>query len=216
MGCRRNLAALITTGFVSVACSASPPPKQGQADLETAITSAGFGFDEPVATIFSGAKDPVPRILSAPEYIPPGTTNYYSSRSAHLVTAVLLEALNRADGDDPRTVLGYAIQKLFTPLGIKTEPAFTGRATVGDPAFDSRTDFGWGTDAAGLNSGCCLLRLTPADVTKIGELFRSGGVWRGTRILPAGWAAECTPRGGSVLTSACSGTPPLCEDERCG
>lgn len=108
---------------------------------------------------------------------------------------MLQEALNRADGDDPRTVLAYAIQKLFAPLGIRTEPAFTGRATVGDPAFDSRTDFGWGTDAAGLNSGCCLLRLTPTDIAKIGEPFRSHGVRRGTRILPAGWAAECTRRG---------------------
>lgn len=78
---------------------------------------------------------------------------------------------------------------------VATKPAFTGRATVGDPAFDARTDFGWGTDAAGLNSGCCLLRLTPVDMAKIGELFRSDGLWRGSRIMPTGWAGECTRQG---------------------
>lgn len=38
--------------------------------------TAGFPYDfavDQVATIFAGAKDPVPRILSAPEYISPGT-----------------------------------------------------------------------------------------------------------------------------------------------
>ena len=53
----------------------------------------------------------------------PGEAIYYSSRSAHLVTAVLAEALSRADGDDPRTVLDYAREKLFDPLEINSSGA---------------------------------------------------------------------------------------------
>jgi hypothetical protein len=40
-----------------------------------------------------------------------------------------------------------------------------------DPAYDRLTRFDWGTDAAGLHSGCCLLRLRPADMIKFGELI---------------------------------------------
>ena len=55
----------------------------------------------------------------------PGTTFWYSDASAHLVAAVLAAALERADGDRPRTILDYAREKLFDPLGISTRPAFS-------------------------------------------------------------------------------------------
>ena len=49
----------------------------------------------------------------------------YSNISSHLVAAVLASALQRADGDAPRSVLDYAREKLFDPLEIDTQPAFT-------------------------------------------------------------------------------------------
>ena len=49
---------------------------------------------------------------------PPGHAFSYSSRGSHLVSAVLREALVRADGDNPRTVLECAREKLFDPLEI--------------------------------------------------------------------------------------------------
>jgi CubicO group peptidase (beta-lactamase class C family) len=59
-------------------------------------------------------------------------------------------------------------------------------------SYDTMSAFGWGTDAAGLHSACCLLRLRPADMIKIGELYLGGGVWRGKQILPPGWVEQST------------------------
>ena len=68
--------------------------------------------------------------------MPPGEAFSYSSRGSHLVSAVLREALVRADGDDPRTVLEYAREKLFDPLEIDSSGAPERRVSLGDPAYD--------------------------------------------------------------------------------
>jgi len=102
------------------------------------------------------------------------------------VSAVLREALARADGDHPRTVLDYAREKLFDPLEIDSRSAREARVLLSDPAYDGLTRFDWGTDAVGLDSACCLLRLRPADMIKFGELYLGRGVWHRKQILPAG------------------------------
>lgn len=161
-----------------------------------AMTS-GLPYDyaiDNVTLIFEGTGDPVPRILSEGLQVPPGQY-FYSSRSAHLVSAVLREALARADGDDPRTVLDFARQKLFDPLGIDSTPAVEQRVRLTDPSYDALTEFGWGIDGAGLHSACCLLRLRPADMARIGELYLGQGTWRGKRIVSPEWVAETTRPG---------------------
>ncbi len=80
----------------------------------------------------------------------PGVISQYSSRSAHLVTAVLAEALRQTDGDHPRTVLDYAREKLFDPLEIDSHPAYEKRGYLPTPASFDTVGFGWATDAAGL------------------------------------------------------------------
>ena len=122
--------------------------------------------------------------------LPPGHVFSYSSRSAHLVSAVLREALVRADPDQPRSVLEYAREKLFDPLEIDSSGAREERVLLSDPAYDRLTRFDWATDAAGLNTACCLLRLRPADMIKFGELYLGGGIWHGKQILPAGWVEQ--------------------------
>jgi CubicO group peptidase (beta-lactamase class C family) len=64
------------------------------------------------------------------------------------------------------------------------------RVLLSDPAYDRLTRFDWSTDAAGLHSGCCLLRLRPADMLKFGELYLGRGIWHGRRILPAEWVDQ--------------------------
>ena len=59
-----------------------------------------------------------------------------------------------------------------------------------DPAYNALTRFDWATDAAGLHTACCLLRLRPTDMIKLGELYFGGGVWHGKQILPAGWVEQ--------------------------
>lgn len=122
----------------------------------------------------------------------PGESFGYSSSASHLVTAVLAAALARADGADPRSVLDYAEAKLFRPLDIDTADAYSARVRPSRADAFERAGFGWGTDSRGVHSGCCLLRLRAGDMLKIGELYVGDGVWRGRRILPAGWVATTT------------------------
>ena len=158
--------------------------------------TAGFPPDEAtvpahtVEHVFEQRTDPIPQILTVGGYMPPGEAFSYSSRGAHLVSAVLREGLIRADGDDPRTVLEYAREKLFDPLEINSSGAREQRVLLRGPAYNGLTRFDWATDAAGLHTACCLLRLRPTDMIKFGELYLGGGVWHGKQILPAGWVEQ--------------------------
>jgi len=161
--------------------------------------TAGFPPDEPFEVIwkvFRYGQDPVPLILTEGLSVEPGAVFQYSSRSAHLVSAVLNAALERADGQRFSSVLSYARAKLFDPLEIDTRPAYEKPVVLPTPiSYDAMSAFGWGTDAAGLHSACCLLRLRPADMIKIGELYLGGGVWHGKQILPPGWVEQSTTVG---------------------
>jgi CubicO group peptidase (beta-lactamase class C family) len=135
--------------------------------------------------------DYVEFLLGRPQYSP-GTAFWYSDASAHLVAAVLAAALERADGDRPRTVLDYAREKLFDPMGIPTRPAFS--RPLPDPFAPEfvKAGFGWGTDPNGIHLGMVGLRLTARDMIKIGELYRRDGVWNGQQIVPADWIQQST------------------------
>ena len=112
------------------------------------------------------------------------------------MSAVLKAALERTNSKQYPTVLSYAQARLFDPLEIDTRPAYEKPVVLPPPlSYDTMTAFGWGTDAAGLHSACCLLRLRPADMVKIGELYLADGVWHGKQILPPGWAELSTTVG---------------------
>jgi CubicO group peptidase (beta-lactamase class C family) len=161
--------------------------------------TAGFPPDEPrdvIWKVFQHDRDPVPLILTEGLSVEPGEVFQYSSRSSHLVSAVLQAALERTSGERFPTVLAYARAKLFDPLEIDTRPAYEKPVVLPTPlSYDTMSAFGWGTDAAGLHSACCLLRLRPADMIKIGELYLGGGVWQGKQILPTGWVEQSTAVG---------------------
>ena len=161
--------------------------------------TAGFPPDEPFEVIwkvFRHRQDPVPLILTEGLSVEPGAVFQYSSRSAHVVSAVLNAALERADGQRFSSVLSFARAKLFDPLEIDTRPAYEKPVVLPPPlSYDTMSAFGWGTDAAGLHSACCLLRLRPADMIKIGELYLGDGVWQGKQILPPGWVEQSTTVG---------------------
>jgi CubicO group peptidase (beta-lactamase class C family) len=131
-------------------------------------------------------------LLERRQEFEPGKVFYYSDVSAHLVAAVLAAALERADGDRPRTVLDYARKKLFDPLGISTRPTFS-RALPDLFATEFvKAGFGWGTDPNGIQLGGFGLRLRAPDMMKIGELYRRDGVWNGQQIVPAAWIHQST------------------------
>jgi CubicO group peptidase (beta-lactamase class C family) len=82
------------------------------------------------------AQDYVAEILRHGTDAEPGTEWHYSNRAANGLAAVLSEALRRHDGDRPRSLLDYARQKPFDPLGVETEPAYTGLRLARHPAFN--------------------------------------------------------------------------------
>ncbi len=156
--------------------------------------SAGFPSDadaEGVQAIFASGGDLVQYLLEQGQTSEAGTEFLYSNVSAHLVAAVLAAALERADGDHPRSLLEYAREKLFDPLGIDTRPAFTKPALPEDAEFTGAS-FGWITDPSGIPLGPFGLRLTTADLLKLGELHLSGGVWQGEQIVPRDWTQQVT------------------------
>ncbi len=131
-------------------------------------------------------------LLERRQEIEPGKIFSYTNSNAHMVTAVLAAALEREDGDRPRTVLAYAREKLFDPLGISTRPTFS--QPLPDffaPTF-VKAGFGWGTDPNGIQLGGYGLRLTAPDMIKIGELYRRDGVWNGKQIVSADWIHQST------------------------
>jgi CubicO group peptidase (beta-lactamase class C family) len=161
--------------------------------------SAGFQDDDTTPSPFGDAirqdGDAVTFILKLGLVSPPDETFAYSNSSAHLVSAVLTQALRQADGSNPRTVLDYATEKLFKPLGIDTRNAYTARFRPDDPTPFENAGFGWATDAQGINIGAGNLRLRPADMLKFGQLYLDHGKWHGKQLVPEQWvvAASVAP-----------------------
>ena len=106
--------------------------------------------------------------LSRPFASEPGGAMLYSTGSTHLLSAML----TRASG---RSTHALAQDWLAQPLGIAIPP--------------------WPRDPQGVYFGGNDMLMSPRALARFGELYRSGGVVDGRRILPASWiAASWTPR----------------------
>jgi CubicO group peptidase (beta-lactamase class C family) len=127
------------------------------------------------------AEDPIGLLLT---YSSTGPRDVfaYSDSGAHLVAAVLHVAVDRS-------LLDYAREKLFDPLGIDSQPAWEGRNLK--DGFDD-AGFAWQTDSRGTHIGAYGLKLTPPDLVKLGELYLDEGVWHGRRIVSAEWVRAST------------------------
>ena len=83
----------------------------------------------------------------------------YSNLGGHLVAAVLREAVGGS-------VLDYAREKLFGPLGIDTSPALEpvlhSFASLTETSLYLDAGFAWPVDRAGVHLGESLLKLRPA------------------------------------------------------
>jgi len=129
------------------------------------------------------AEDPIGELLT---YSSTGPSDVfaYSDSGAHLVAAVLHAAVDRS-------LLDYAREKLFDPLGIDTRPAWEGVNRNLKDGFDD-AGFAWQTDSTGTHIGAYGLKLTPPDLVKLGELYLDEGVWHGRRIVSADWVRAST------------------------
>jgi CubicO group peptidase (beta-lactamase class C family) len=128
--------------------------------------------------------NPIEELLTYGMSSDPGTAFGYSDASAHFVATALRRAIDRP-------ILDYAREKLFDPLGIDTRPAWEGNEQFTKNGFD-QAGFAWLTDGTGTHTGGYGLRLTAADLVKIGQLYLDGGRWEGRQLVSESWVTEST------------------------
>jgi len=102
-------------------------------------------------------------ILDLPMINEPGSAPYYCTGGVVVLGHIISLRSGMALDD-------YARANLFGPLGIQQS--------------------GWRRSPDGRATGGGGLRLTPRDAAKFGELYREGGLWNGTRALPAAWVEQ--------------------------
>lgn len=107
----------------------------------------------------------VDEFLEEPVVEPPGRNFRYSSTTSHVLSAIVQEVAGVPVDE-------YLRPRLFEPLGI--------------------TEFGWERDPEGVCSGGNGLSMRPRDLLSFGVLYLQDGMWRGKRVLPAGWVQKAS------------------------
>ncbi len=133
---------------------------------------------------FFESPDWVARILADGIDHPAGTFAY-GDANPHLVAT----ALARATG---RSVLEYAREKLFDPVGIATQEAVDLAYTEENlPAYRA-AGFAWAHDPQGVALGATDLKLTPREMLTLGRLYLNDGQIDGRRVVPSDWIRQAT------------------------
>ena len=150
---------------------------------ELLTMSAGLPTDDVFyPSVFDTTKDWVATILSTGTTTPGAGTFSYSSAGSHLLSAVLSQVTGRS-------VLDYAREKLFNPLGIDTVPAAEPVALVKNRAEYEQARFAWPTDPQGHHIGGGGMKLTAPDLSKLGQLWLHDGVWKHRQLVSRSWMA---------------------------
>ena len=117
---------------------------------------------------------------------PVGEFRYAPLIGPDILTGILTQVTGQS-------VLDFAKEHLFAPLGIPVERSITFRSKDEQIAFYKSTDLRvWAADPTGVNAGGWGLTLSAMDMAKIGELILHGGVYDGTRIVSEKWVREST------------------------
>jgi len=128
--------------------------------------------------------------LGLPLDAAPGVQWRYSNVSSDLLAAAVEDATGRS-------LLDFARERLFGPLGIETDGAYE-PVVIGWPptpeqiAQYNASAVAWPTDAQGYHWGALGLRLPARDLAKFGFLYLNGGLWDGDQIVPADYVREST------------------------
>ena len=103
---------------------------------------------------------------------------------------VLSGILVKATG---QSVLDFARENLFTPLGISVENTVTFKNKEEQMEFYKATEIsGWVAGPTGVHTAGWGLTLSPVDMAKIGQLCLNGGMWNNKRIVSESWITEST------------------------
>jgi CubicO group peptidase (beta-lactamase class C family) len=121
--------------------------------------------DEQIIMEYINAENAVQYILDRPMVAAPNTEWHYNSGSSHLLSAII----TRTTGKSAEV---YALNKLFTPLGINK--------------------YEWAKDRQNINLGGFGLAITPRDMAKFGYLYLNKGKWKNEQIIPEDWISTST------------------------
>jgi CubicO group peptidase (beta-lactamase class C family) len=151
-------------------------PRVGAITLEDLLTMRA-GLERTSGRNYGGwvaSPNWVADALARPFVAEPGGPMLYSTGSYHLLSAVLTRAAGRS-------TLALARDWLGAPLAITIPP--------------------WTRDPQGIYLGGNNMELAPRALLRFGELYRQGGAWQGSQVLPAGWVeASWRPRVRSPFT----------------
>ena len=113
-----------------------------------------------------------------------GTFRYAPMIGPDILTGILAKVTGQS-------VLDFAKENLFVPLGICVEQNITFHTKEELLAFYKATDVSaWAADPNGVNTGGWGLTLSAMDMAKIGALVLSCGVRNGKRIVSEKWIQE--------------------------
>lgn len=115
-----------------------------------------------------------------------GSFQYRPIVGPDILSGILVKATGR-------TVLAYATEHLFSPLGITVASDIVFHSQEEQFAFYEAQDIsGWVADHAGTNAAGWGLTLSPLDMAKIGQLYLTAGNWQGKQLVSADWIADST------------------------
>jgi CubicO group peptidase (beta-lactamase class C family) len=160
-------------------------PQNREITLRQLLTmSGGLPTDDVfLPAVLGTTKDWVATICTLGTTKRPGSRFAYSSAGSHLLSAALSEATGRS-------VLDYAREKLFDPLGIDTRPAAEPVFAAKESAAYERAAFAWPTDPQGRHFGGAAMKLTASDLSKLGQLWLDDGEWKGRQVVSKAWMEE--------------------------
>ncbi len=111
-------------------------------------------------TAMDRAPDRYRYVLERPLVAPPGSRWNYNGGATALLAHLISQGTEQS-------ILDYAREKLFKPLGI--------------------TDVEWIVDRRGEPIAASGLRMRPRDLAKIGQLVLDRGMWGDSQLVPAEW-----------------------------
>lgn len=115
-----------------------------------------------------------------------GNFRYAPLIGPDVLSGILVNATNKS-------VLDFAIENLFAPLGINVEGNVVFNSKEEQIAwYKDRKMKGWVADPKGINTAGWGLSLKTRDMAKLGQLYLNHGVWEDKQIVSSEWVEQST------------------------
>lgn len=139
--------------------------KKGITIRDLLTMQAGLSWTDENDLNLCSQENPVEYVLNQKLETTIGDDWHYNSGASHVLAEIIFKITGK-------TVLEYAKEVLFTPLGI--------------------TNVIWEKTQSGCEHGGCGLRMSQKDLAKIGQLVLNRGKWNNNTIVSSEWIEEST------------------------